>query len=163
MLERDRARTLQKDAEGAVVSTKRAPALADDPIRQAGDDHARILELVERMSSRHDRAALLEDVRELAAVLPAHFWTEEVPGGMLADALARVPNSERRVASLRDEHKEILRLLEDLLTELEAENDGVIQDRMADAEWLSIRIREHEDSESKLLAELAYDESGSAD
>jgi hypothetical protein len=145
------------------MTTKPAPVSVTDPLQQARDDHAQILELVEQMSRRHDRAALLEDVRALAAVLPAHFWTEEVPGGMLADALARVPNSERRVAALRDEHKEILRLLEDLRTELEAENDGVIQDRMADAEWLSIRIREHEESESKLLADLAYDESGSAD
>ena len=115
------------------------------------------------MGRHGDRAALLEEVRALAAVLPAHFWTEEVPGGMFAEALARVPNSERRIVALRDEHTEILGLLEKLHTELEAQNDGVIQDRMADAEWLATLIREHEDQESKLMADLAYDESGNAD
>jgi hypothetical protein len=146
------------------VTTKpQPPATKSDPIEKAQAEHARILELLGRMSARRARADLLEDVRALSAFLPSHFRSESEPGGMLAEIVARTPDADRAVASLRDEHEHVLVALEALHAELEAEEDGVVEDRLDEARQLARSIQDHEAHESKLIASLAYRDVGGGD
>jgi hypothetical protein len=130
---------------------------------KAHEEHVRILELLDRMTTRRDRVALLEDVRALVGVLPAHFRAESEPGGLLEAIAARAPNATRKLASLEEEHAILLENLEGLHAELEAEEDGVVEDRLEDAKELARLVREHEERESRLLAELAYEDAGDGD
>lgn len=80
----------------------------------------------------------------------AHFAAEESPGGLLAEALLRVPNRSAEIEALIAEHQTMRELLDE-----SGEPEAVRS--------LCSMIRTHERKEADLLASLWYSEPSVAD
>jgi hypothetical protein len=113
-------------------------------------EHARIVDLAERLRAPADPASLRRDVHELMSFLPAHLYFEERPDSPLALALAGVPDEQWRLEALRDEHARILEMLEVSFALVERD-DGWDQARV-EASALAAELLAHERREAAVFA-----------
>jgi hypothetical protein len=100
-------------------------------------------------------ALLTEDVRELRHHLAEHFMWEE-SGGYLDSVTKRRPELSERVAELRNQHAEFLRLFDAALRSPE-----LAELRRVTSEVLT-GLRAHEAAENELVHEAAVEELGVA-
>lgn len=124
--------------------------------------HKRIVQCLTDFESAGDAGAILESLEVLLRLLPEHFATdEEGPDGIFDELRAIRPALDPQLKLLERDHREILKALEALRSQLrEAGHDfSRVQERRAACVRM---IRSHEEVESRLALETYFlDEGGS--
>lgn len=148
---------MHHDAEAARAGTKQ-----DEPsgYRQRIEaEHRLIRSSLERLVQIADLARLEQTLQELEPLLASHFAHEEAEGGIHEVIGLTAPGLVPSVEELFDEHKELLELLQRLLSEVARARAVIFEDR----DRLVEGLRSHEARETELFSQAAYSELGAGD
>jgi hypothetical protein len=124
------------------------------------EEHRELRALLERVSGNHDLRALVPLLETLQNILEHHFDHEEGEGGLhdiIGDA---APRFLPRLQMIFEEHREILRMVPDLLERMNAVLDGPVQALLDDTDALVKKLQAHDEAESELLTEALLTDIG---
>jgi hemerythrin len=130
----------------------------DNRIQQEHDQIRVILHTIESTESIDAAASLL---REHLSMISRHFAREEETGGLYDTILEEAPHHERRLATLRAQHGELLAKITTLLRDVE--NDESSTDHLDRARSIAKMIVAHETEEGSLLLEVFNTDIGVGD
>lgn len=105
--------------------------------------HRKVRSLERRLQDSDDEDVILEILSALPEMLGAHFAYEERPGSFF-DRIAKHHQGSKVAQVLRQEHKEILTLLEQILEQPPPRKEAALQ--------LARLLHRHEQKESNLAA-----------
>jgi hemerythrin len=137
-------------------------------VSRVADSHARIRRDLDALAETEDVAEIRAIVEVLPELLKDHFEDEEKPGGLFDELESLRPVIDSQLKFLRQEHREILEILEGLrrrfreadevtqVGELEQRHDHI---RVSAASFMQL-IRHHERIETRLVADTYYTEDG---
>ena len=131
-------------------------------LKRLQEAHQRITECLADFESAGGTDAILASLEQLLELLSEHFSRdEEGPDGIFDELRTIRPALDPQLRRLESEHREILRDLEALRSQVRepGHEDAHIQERRAACVR---RIRDHEETESRLIQEAYFlDEGGS--
>ena len=107
--------------------------------------HRVLRRFVDRGLSDQSGDTLRGDLEALSVSLPVHFEFEERSGGFLTQIQVNGAATPQTVQRLIDEHRELLRVLDELL----AADDTSLRDRIR---AFATQLRDHEQEERRLGA-----------
>jgi 2-methylisocitrate lyase-like PEP mutase family enzyme len=116
------------------------------------EDHGRIEALVDRLAQAKDLTAIAGALEPLTQLLTEHFAHEEHQKGFYGLLTAASPEYRAQVASMIDEHRELLRTLQELRERTKGQ--ATPSDLAALTGELGGRIRDHEAREMRLAQGL---------
>lgn len=125
------------------------------------DEHRELRTRLETLEA--ERAGVLSTLLELPKMLADHFADEERIGGLYEDVARRSPAVGSQIDALRAEHRAILEELEALSRAAQgnARPDGSVDENtMRGVARCVERLRQHEHSESKMIADVYYSDEG---
>jgi hypothetical protein len=143
--------------------TGRSGTGEDDPAGPIEDDHRVLRSRLEALTDAADHAGILSGLQELPKMLAEHFADEEAVGGLYDDLARRCPSIFEEIEVLRGEHRAILEELEALSREVRSHPgpDGAISETTRGAVTRCVeRLRRHEHAESKMIADVYYNDEG---
>ena len=126
------------------------------------EDHHALRGQLDAVAAASGRAALVEALLPLPAMLQEHFALEEQFDGFYDDLLTRRPALASALDALRDEHRVILDECESLCRQLkermnvERSVEEIADDTKRDVARLLERLRHHEHEESVMMGDAYY-------
>lgn len=115
-----------------------------------------------RTTAVHQRALLIDDLRNFKKGLQGHFETEE-RSGYLSDALSLAPQLQARADVLRNEHPAMVQVIDAILSAVESTAAPDLIKERTSFERLIADLRRHEQAENALVLEAFDEELGAGD
>jgi hemerythrin len=118
------------------------------------EDHGLLKELTARLAAAGDRTDLTEALEDLAHALREHFIHEEHARGPYERLAARGPSQQAETARFKEEHRELLRDLGELVWRSQ-ERGAPTRELGREAAELTARLHDHEAREMRALQATA--------
>lgn len=118
--------------------------------------HDELRELVRALPTTRDLVHLAARLGELRARLEDHYAVEEGPDGLYEIVVTRAPRHHTRVQRLFDEHRDLLRRVDAIVTKTRAILDGPAADVHRDVAELVRVLDAHEVRETAMLGDAMY-------
>ncbi len=124
-------------------------------------EHREIKELLETMEGSSELPVLQTAVRRLDQLLMTHFAREERPDGLFDHIMTEAPRYQKTVAQLRSEHQQMLRMLQELVGEVDV---SVCVDVLREHSVALVhKLRNHDKTETTLFLDAIYTDLGEGD
>jgi len=123
--------------------------------------HVKVTRCLADLESAGDADGILASLEALLAILPEHFAVdEEGPKGLFTELRARRPELEPQLKFLEREHRQILKILGELQSDVRETGDDFARTHERRAACVR-KIRAHEETENEIVQEVFYlDEGG---
>jgi len=128
---------------------------AGNAAEQIGEEHRSVRLLAKALGETTNIKDLADLLFELETELIPHFEAEEGPNGLEKAVREEAPRNLVQVGRLLEEHKLILKELEELTDHVKKVRRGAVH--------LGRRLMEHEAAENELLVDTLYTDIGAAD
>ncbi|MFN8178931.1 MAG: hemerythrin domain-containing protein [bacterium] len=137
------------------MATSKPRTSAHETAEAIHREHETLRALLTRIKATKELPALLQLLEQLRAQLEDHFQTEERPDGLHAVILGREPRFATALERILDEHKAILKDVDELLVttrDCVTRSDALVGHVLRLAEHL----HDHELRETQLFADTSF-------
>jgi hypothetical protein len=166
--ERESEKRRTSTAEGMIMTThdreRNLPGTSGNHrAKRVEEEHDALRSRLDSVAAATSRSELLEGLRPLPKMLLEHFAFEEQADGLFDDLQARSPIAAPKLAALHDDHRVIIDELDALRRSLQSPADPeekISATAMRElARWLE-KLRHHESTESRIVADIYYTDEG---
>lgn len=121
--------------------------------RDLGDEHRRLMKLIDRLRDHRTMEGLLPILDELRTLLIVHFAREQLPDGFYDALGARADGLREEIQALVSDHGAILSTLNALLSDAKTPDPDVEEDVLDRVAKLVERLHDHEHREHRFATE----------
>lgn len=125
--------------------------------------HAELHALMDKLHTARDFGQLMGLLRDLRHHLVAHFELEEGSGGLHDIVVEHAPRHFAHVQRLFDEHRELLRRVDEIAAKTRACLDGPASEIFRDLKDVSRALGQHEERENTILNDAIFSDTGYGD